>query len=1067
MDVKFITEVPANEDLFKGQGHSKSADAIRKTIESQPAIKVIGIEGGLGGGKSTIINILKKQLEDSHSAYVFVNFDLQQHHNSSIKEALINRFHDEISLLLKPNSEEHTRLEKIRDVALGRMLNYTKRVKSSLDLLVIFFIFSLPLTVKFFEDAMRTTEATINIIRGVGVYTPSLTSTATCLAGFSVFILLAFLKPLDCLFNRRKWKFQEILGSIVQRNSVDHISEILTVSKDVSSVDLEKAYTGFLKEIPVNKKLILIIDNIDRIEADDFLEVWSDLDIFVTNSNDRFRIVLPYSIEQVEKILDRDKSEVEEFFSKKVAVTFSVPNLITYDWRTVFVEFLTGAFGFQIDLDEAKKCADLIEVWKKDITPRYLKNHINRLASKSISVDSKEFSLLSFCAYVLSVNEAGVEIEKVLASPFLTYEGEDVDPIELKISKTLKILDEEVGTKKRVRAIMCAHFQAPYDVSRSEVLIKPIEDAVRILDAKEVIRLSRMYGFDHYFTKNLYDVGAQTVAELLKNISNLESDESANFIVTWLPLCNIVTNRTLRPIQITEEYVYALKELKESAIDLSFKPLDITRKSHEKALREVAGPVDDKKKEDIIFRVERLYIASGFDLAVPEIVSSPSAFLFTNFLWVKKEQFPRWEIEKLSRDVGFRNEVLNFELDKAQSETDYRDSLGRWYLSKHKIGFERGEDVIDQFPSTLSEYGHIAFSGLGGRDKTAALALLVEQSKADDQEPNRWVTLLFAHLIHNNLLNTNINNGKHNTQAWSYIKSLLDYAPWYDDELAEILTLIPKLSTIIQALSSKEHAKYLSRAVNNLIDQRRINELDIDEMVSGSYFGYLKNIRPDEESILTWLEVWDKNLHESYEQWSSEFLEAVLNVKNERLIKVLRSQFEASESEKHNLNRIVDNASENTVMIVDYYFSNKLKIKNSSKIGDVIKSALKEKSESDFATYSNSAWISKLISILYTNTKNAIVRKYESRLLPSTVSTIEKFCIIRNFHQFIRLTVSTEESQKATVLLFQECNDVDVGIWLDQQDYNFKEWNKGLKGEMKEIVSETSMFPKTKANLNA
>ena len=96
MEIKILTEKPSTKDLFKGGGHTRSAEAIKHTLEKQPEVRIIGVEGELGGGKSTVIQLLKSIVSSQNSPFIFIEFDLHQHHNSSIKIALINTIHDEL-----------------------------------------------------------------------------------------------------------------------------------------------------------------------------------------------------------------------------------------------------------------------------------------------------------------------------------------------------------------------------------------------------------------------------------------------------------------------------------------------------------------------------------------------------------------------------------------------------------------------------------------------------------------------------------------------------------------------------------------------------------------------------------------------------------------------------------------------------------------------------------------------------------------------------------------------------------------------------------------------------------
>ena len=57
---KFQSEAPSEIDSFEGAGHENAAEGIKNTIIRFPEIHIIGLEGSLGAGKSTVIKILEK-----------------------------------------------------------------------------------------------------------------------------------------------------------------------------------------------------------------------------------------------------------------------------------------------------------------------------------------------------------------------------------------------------------------------------------------------------------------------------------------------------------------------------------------------------------------------------------------------------------------------------------------------------------------------------------------------------------------------------------------------------------------------------------------------------------------------------------------------------------------------------------------------------------------------------------------------------------------------------------------------------------------------------------------------
>ena len=1066
MDIKILTEEPANEDLFQGGGHTKSAEAIKRTLEEQPEIRIIGVEGELGGGKSTVINLLKEQLAHENDNFIFIEFDLQQHHNSSIKTALINTIHDGLSESAGDDVKKHKRLELIRDTALGRVLEYTKKTNSELSPYILPFLVSLPFTFKYFENSLRITITTFNQLVGGATYSPTLYATIISLAGYSLFVLLLSLIPINRIFGDKNQKYTEILGSIVKRNSVDTINETLNVSREVSSIDLKKAYVNFLIEAPKDKVIVLVIDNIDRIDANDFQEVWSDLDIIVSNGSENTRIILPYSIAQLTDGLGLKLDKVKEFFSKKIPVSFSAPPLITYDWRNVFRSYFSEAFTDEVGDDLPDKCADLIEIWKSTdskITPRYLKNHVNKLASKALCIESDELSLLSCSAYLLSISNPKISFRDLITTSYPTKFGDDevIEPHEISRGKTLTLLDDELGAEKRVRSIMCAHFQARFNIAESEVLISPIKDAIQSIDGEMILELSNIYGFDYYFECALKDVEIQTLPILLAKINTNKTEENRKFIGTWLPTVNKISDNVGLRITLGEEYIEALRTLKEDGITISTQPLDLTLNQIEKSLSNVSGAVGyDGTTNKESFDLTQLYLASSLNKKLPTVIRNPTASLFVYFLWDNKEKFSDWNIEKIKGSQKFRSEVLNCEIKKESKEKANYDSIGRWFLKYYNLGADRPDNKADMLPTSPQELGHITFSGLGSSINTTALVQLTNTSIDNDDSPAECVALLFAHLISNELLSSVINKGGTNVQAWGYIKPILDKYEDYKVMLPNILTLAEKFSSLLTALDNVEHQPYLSNSITKLINENRIHRLGIDEIISSKHYANLKNTyKGTEAQLLSWLSSWSEYIEDNFESWDNTFLVDVIKSANQSFTEILKDQFDHSDHDEDYFKAVIDNPSQNIISIVDLYLSQNWKFRNSSKVGEAIKSTLSNRNDQELTTYSNFNWTDKLISILPANTQKSIVRIYESRLLAQTTSIIEKLCIIQNFHNWISLEVNSKETENNMILILEESKDDVVVTWLDNQDYSFEKWASSSIKDLKQILADKEEYP--------
>ncbi|WP_407218902.1 P-loop NTPase fold protein [Enterobacter hormaechei] len=83
MTLRLQTESPADGDMFRGSSHEKVAENVAQIIRT-PDVNIIGLEGELGSGKSTILKFLQKSLKMILRS---LTFDAERYHHGSTKSA--------------------------------------------------------------------------------------------------------------------------------------------------------------------------------------------------------------------------------------------------------------------------------------------------------------------------------------------------------------------------------------------------------------------------------------------------------------------------------------------------------------------------------------------------------------------------------------------------------------------------------------------------------------------------------------------------------------------------------------------------------------------------------------------------------------------------------------------------------------------------------------------------------------------------------------------------------------------------------------------------------------------
>lgn len=502
MDLILQTANPSDSDIFEGKSHQavaiKMAEIIRNTN-----INIIGLEGELGTGKSTIIKFLTDELEDE---FTFITFDAERYHYGSTKKSLIE-------IIFKGMAEVPGVKKKIlgsyKDKALGNVVEYEKKVNSRVSWWTISFILSTLLSVQtvryFFVEINQYLHTTTPLkildylvitLEALGLLSPVL-----------VLLILAGVRG----YRRKKGTLTEAfisIGDLFKKNSTDTISEKWMVNREVGTIELTEALEGFTKKetITGDCRFFLIIDNLDRISGDKVKELWSDMELIAGVTHEQFRVIVPYSARQVAKSLAVEGHSGQEFIAKRIPVSFSVPPLISAGWQSAFSSLWKETVSTVEDIS-CHETAQLLELWKPaeypQITPRLMKKLVNDIHILALTVPKEEpYRHILIALYILVVRYGGISIRDLLRAPT------EIDGVNTEILSQNPVLDDKLrstntqlakvfnsDTDRWSEYLMSVHYQTDIALSRSELMDKPLIEAINTLDNNNLIKLIQLWGF--------------------------------------------------------------------------------------------------------------------------------------------------------------------------------------------------------------------------------------------------------------------------------------------------------------------------------------------------------------------------------------------------------------------------------------------------------------------------------------------------------------------------------------------------------------------------------------------
>ena len=269
---------------------------------------------------------------------------------------------------------------------------------------------------------------------------------------------------------------------------------IVTQTPDPTSVEFESVFRELLSEAlrPKTRKLLLVLDNLDRVQPSDALSIWSTLQTFLGNSDyrqadwiDRLWILIPYDGKAILRLWDGSVSDATNSTTSKLATSFldktfqlrfRVPSLLLSNWRRFLQDALHQALP---DHQEA----DFHDVYRAFATkggletsaptPRELKIFVNQIGALHREW-REEFPLSHLACYVLLQKDA-VSVYDVLHS-----------------NEDQKFLTRNIGAQWR-EIIAALYFGVPAQEARQLLLRRPIEVALASGDGNGLSELASIH----------------------------------------------------------------------------------------------------------------------------------------------------------------------------------------------------------------------------------------------------------------------------------------------------------------------------------------------------------------------------------------------------------------------------------------------------------------------------------------------------------------------------------------------------------------------------------------------
>ena len=417
---KVLSDNCSAEDHLEDRTHERIADKLYEIIfaESSEGMTV-GLEGEWGAGKSTVIRLLQEKLRAESQDKTFVFYiDAWEHEGDHLRRVFLEML---IARLKKWRSWSEDVIKKLEDIAdriTSKKVSKTVEHRSQMTK----FGRVLALSTMLVPLGVALVSACVDQVMFKWTCKGSLVFWVGLL--FSIAPVIVYMvKKLLNLFDSKKINGDSKKGfSLFETEEKVDITFETSREEERSSVEFER-YCGEILQLLASEidTIIMVIDNLDRINPEDTLRIWSTLQAFVQNKNPiSYKtnklckwIIVPYAQEGLEKVWqngsggqensNESKNRPLSFMDKSFQLRLHVPKMVISGWRSFAGKCLKDAAG-ELDHDDVAKILNVLSWTRKNLTdapsPRQIKIYINQVGL-ACSLYGECVPLEAICFYVV------------------------------------------------------------------------------------------------------------------------------------------------------------------------------------------------------------------------------------------------------------------------------------------------------------------------------------------------------------------------------------------------------------------------------------------------------------------------------------------------------------------------------------------------------------------------------------------------------------------------------------------------------------------------------------------
>ena len=481
---RILDDKSANKDEFVESTHEVLAEKLYSLIANTPGSGyTIGLEGKWGSGKSTIVEILCGKLKKNNVAFPFY-IDAWEHEGDSLRRMFLGLLIQQLLENKAIKKDCGAKLEDIQKKVNSKQSAVTVSQSTSMLMfgkIVAALLFLVPFGTVIVENTLD--DVTIGV--GLPIHRRFCLGLALILAPLFAYLVQGLNWAIHWLY----YKIRKILSKQTDDNGKDkkmpsfswfdakaelQTTDTTTEETEKDSVEFAAFFSEIMKSAKGRiSKLVIIVDNLDRINHHDALKIWSALQTFIhcqrEDAEPQKWILVPYAEEGMKALWDEDcgkKSEEEDisvgksFLDKNFQLRFEVPDLLIGDWQ----EFVRTKTREVFDGFSEKDQTTILDVlcWARRNSsdapsPREIKLYLNQVRLL-LDIHSKdEVQLSSICFYATQRYLRGksrTELESKLLKGDISSHSLPLDANNVRLVEDLCAILFHVSPEKGIQILL-------------------------------------------------------------------------------------------------------------------------------------------------------------------------------------------------------------------------------------------------------------------------------------------------------------------------------------------------------------------------------------------------------------------------------------------------------------------------------------------------------------------------------------------------------------------------------------------------------------------------------------